>query len=257
MKLSIVIVSYNTKKLLDNCLKSILANNFNCQIIIVDNNSSDGSPAMIRKKYSQITLIANKKNVGFGRANNIGAKKAKGEIIFFLNSDTIVPCGTLKKLVKFFNDHPQIGIIGPKVILKNGSLQPYSFGDDPTLYGLIKSKLMKKRSWAKTKRVDWVTGAALAIRRQLFNDLFGFDENIFMYFEDNDLCLRARQMGFKVYLDAETSIIHLGGKSADDSKAKKDIYFQSQDYFFSKHYGLTGKLFLKLMRLPYRLIKNG
>jgi GT2 family glycosyltransferase len=256
MKLSIVLVSYNTKKLLDDCLRSIFLSYRDCQVIVVDNASSDGSVEMVKSKYPQVNLIKNKKNLGFGKANNLGAQKAAGEIIFFLNSDTIVPSSSLRKLVSFFKDHLQAGIVSPKVVLKNGQAQPYSFGDDPTILSLIKEKLIKNQSQARTKKVDWVTGAALAIRRNLFKKLAGFDEKIFMYFEDNDLCFRARQLGWQVWLNPQSEIIHIGGASKKDSKEQKDIYFKSQDYFFKKHYGLIGWLFLKLIRLPYRLIKK-
>jgi hypothetical protein len=256
MKISLVLVSYNTKKLLNECLRSIFLDGKNCQVIVVDNASSDGSIKMIKEKYPQVRLLVNYKNLGFGKANNLGAKEAQGEIIFFLNSDTLVPKGTLSKLGKFFDDHLRAGIVGPKIVLKDGETQPYSFGDDPTIFNLVKDKLFDHRSPIRTKRVDWITGAALAIRRDLFEEINGFDENIFMYFEDNDLCLRARKIGQGVYLDTEIEIIHLGGMSAADNRTKKDIYFQSQDYFFKKHYGLSGIILLKLIRLPYKWLKN-
>ncbi len=106
------------------------------------------------------------------------------------------------------------------------------------------------------KRVDWVTGAALAVRGEAFRATGGFDENFFMYFEDNDLCMRIRKAGFTVDLCPESEIIHIGGKSLKSDQKRSDIYFKSQDYFFRKHYGIVGTALVKLIRLPYRLIKR-
>lgn len=256
MKLSIVIVSYNTKDYLDRCLQSVYSDCPDCEVIVVDNASGDGSVTMMRGKYPKTKLIASKINLGFGKANNLGAKAAKGEIVFFLNSDTIVNKGSLKKMVRFFQDKPNAGIVGPKVLLEDGGVQPFSFGDDPTLISLILEKFNHRKPQARTKRVDWVTGAALAIRRELFEKIGGFDENIFMYFEDSDLCIRARKTGAQIYLFTGSSIIHFGGKSAGSDRKQKEIYFRGQDYFFQKHYGIIGKLMLKLIRLPYKILKR-
>lgn len=256
MKLSIIIVSYNTKDLLDHCLKSIYANTKNIEVIVVDNNSIDGSVEMAEKKYPQVLIVKNKLNLGFGKANNLGAGIASGDIILFLNSDTLIKKETISKLLKFFEDNINIGVAAPKIILPTHQIQPYSYGSDPTVWSVILEKFKKPKNKIKTKRVDWVTGAALAIRREIFLALGGFDENIFMYFEDNDLCLRVRKYGFEVWVCSDAEIIHFGGMSKTTSDRQKKIYFASQDYFFKKHYGLVGLFLLRLFRLPYKIIQK-
>jgi len=256
MALSIIIVSFNTKKYLRNCLDSLYRDNVNTEVIVVDNGSSDGSQNMVKSFFPQVKLIQNKKNFGFGKANNIGVANSCGEIIFFLNSDTIVPKGILKKIIKFFQKYPRAGVMAPLVKLPSGEIQPYSFGEDTSLFGLIRDKFLKAKFEAKTQKVDWVTGAALCCRRNVFNQISGFDENFFMYFEDNDLCVRARKLGFPVYLYSGAEIIHFGGKSIESSHLRSDVYFKSQEYFFKKHYGLIGLLLVKIFRAPYRIFKK-
>lgn len=255
MKLSIIIVSYNTKKLLADCLKSVYIDMPEIEMVVVDNGSTDGSQAMIKSKFPQAKLIESRRNLGFGKANNLGAKESSGEIIFFLNSDTIVPKGSLGKLLQYFEKNPGAGVVGPKVVMTNGKIQPYSFGDDINLISLIKDKFVKGLPKIKNK-VDWVTGAALAVRREAFEAANGFDENFFMYFEDNDLCIRVRTAGYEVDVCSQSKIIHIGGKSIKSNQKRWQIYFQSQDYFFKKHYGVVGALLVKLMRAPYQLFKR-
>lgn len=255
MKISVIIVNLNTKKLLSDCIRSVYKDMPWAEVIVVDNGSTDGSQKNIKKNFRKVILIENEKNLGFGAANNVGAKKASGDILFFLNSDTIVPKGSLQKLIDFFVYYPKAGVVGPKVVLPDGDLQPYSFGSDISLITILKEKLYrligKKQTPTNVKRVDWVTGAALLARKSVFKVIGGFDENFFMYFEDNDLCLRCRQFGYKVYIYPHISIVHLGGKSiaADEKRAK--LYFKSQDYFFKKHYGELGTVTLKILRAPY------
>lgn len=261
MKLSIIIVSYNTKKLLQDCLNSIIRNtqNLSYEIIVVDNNSTDQSPDMVKKKFSRVKLIKNARNLGFGRANNIGAQKASGEILLFLNSDTLVLGGTFKEMVKIFDQKSDVGVALPQLVTGEGKIQKGAFGLEPTLWNILTriNEDYSLRNSNQSQMVDWVSGAALFIRKKLFEKIGGFDPQYFMYFEDTDLCKRVRNLGFKIFYNADTKIIHLGGKSIKVTKDRKKIYYQSLEKFYIKHYSRIKLIILKIFLLPYKLIRHG
>ncbi len=282
MKLSVIIVSFNTKDYLRQTLKSVFAEVRNIgssflEVIVVDNNSTDGSPEMVGKEFPQVHLIESKVNLGFGGGNNEGARKAQGNYLLFLNSDTIVLKGALPKMLDFMEKHPEIGILTPKLVWEDRKTpQAGMIGLKPTLPKMILEKpfklfknLVRKAPFLnrlaqkisldfwdfnQEREVDWVTGAALLTGRVLFEKLQGFDEKIFMYFEDVDLCLRAQKLGAKVFYYPDVTIVHLGGKSIQLSRDRKKIYYQSQDYFWSKHHSLLSAISLKIIRFPYFLI---
>jgi GT2 family glycosyltransferase len=276
-KLSIIIVSFNTEKLLEETIKSIYSSekdNSFFEIIVVDNNSSDKSIKMVKEKFGQVKLIINSKNLGFGAANNLGAKNAKGEYLLFLNSDTIVQSEALTKMVDFFKKNKRVGILGPKLVLNSGKIQPYCIGYKSSLGQsfknrfakcLAKLKINKKFltrlsleywDWLEPRSVDWVTGAALMIRKNLFDKVHGFDEKIFMYFEDQDLCLKANQLNQETWVLPNAEIIHLGGKSIKLDNERKKYYYQSQDYFFKKHFGKFSYLLMKIISFPVRILST-
>lgn len=257
MKFSIILVNYNTKKLLKDCIDSLIFNikDVNYEIIVVDNNSTDGSIEMLENKYvNKIRLIKNNKNLGFGIANNLGAKIARGEYLFFLNSDIIAKEDILSGLAKIFESRPEIGILAPRLILPDGSEQKFAFGNFPSLAGLILGKIKKDTAEKKYVKIDWVSGAALAIRKNLFDQVGGFDENFFMYFEDMDLCKRIGEAGYKIEVLPSVQVVHLGGRSIQKDGVRKKIYYESQDYFYKKHYGKLKLALLRFFRWPYKLI---
>jgi len=238
MEISIIIVNYNTKNFLEKCLKTIIANVFgiNFEIIVIDNNSNDKSDEMIKKNFPQVKLIKNKKNVGFGKACNQGAKIAQGEILFFLNPDTIINEDIFIPIINKFKKNPKIAIISPSLVLPNGSEQPWAYGKN------------------QKGEIIWVSGAALAIRKEIFKKISGFDENFFAYFEDKDLCLRVKKLGYKIVILPNIKVIHFGGKSLKSQWKRKKFYYQSQNYFWRKHYGLIISLILRLIRWPYKIL---
>ncbi|MFA4834328.1 MAG: glycosyltransferase family 2 protein [Patescibacteria group bacterium] len=258
MDFSIIITNYNTKGLIKGCLNSIFSScglgNF--EIIVVDNNSGDGSAEMLNGDFNQrIKLIANKKNIGFGPANNRGAKIAKGEYLFFLNSDTVIKEDILTPLKEFFILNPTAGVISPRLILSDGTNQKYAYGRFPGLVGLLARNSGQESDKNKSGfTVDWVSGAALAIRKNVWEKIGGFDEKFFMYFEDIDLCKRTKDINYKVAVLPSETVIHLGGQSLRDNKTRKKYYYLSQDYFYKKHYGKLKLVLLKIMRWPYKLI---
>ncbi len=254
---SLIIVSFNTKEILKNALSSIFAY---CpremfEVIVIDNNSGDGSAEMLNNLFGdKIKLIINKHNAGFGAANNLGAKIARGEYLFFLNSDIIAKEDILSGLAKIFESRPEIGILAPRLILPDGSEQKFASGNFPSLADLILGKIKKDAAEKKYIKIDWVSGAALAIRKNLFDQAGGFDENFFMYFEDIDLCKRVKDISYQVAVLPSITVVHLGGKSLKNDRQRKKHYYVSQDYFYKKHYGKLKLALLRFFRWPYKLI---
>jgi GT2 family glycosyltransferase len=222
MKLSIIIVNFNTKEFLKKCLESIYQyiDISTYEIIVVDNGSIDGSAKMVKEEFPKVKLIENSKNLGFAKAVNQGIRKAKGEYIFLLNPDTEIKRGTLKKLIEFAGKNPDAGVIGAKLLNPNSSIQSsvYHF---PTIWRAIKEFWFGQRgayekyapAGMEPVEVDAVTGAAMLIPRKTIEKIGLFDERYFMYFEDLDYCRRVKKAGLKVYYLPEARIIHHHGKS--------------------------------------------
>ena len=224
--LSIIIVSYNTKDLLKKCVDSVTEELGNSkitgEIIVADNASTDDSVKVA--KGLGVSVIQNRENLGFGGANNLGAKQAKGRYLLFLNPDTEVKEGALGKMVEFMDENPEAGIASCRLVNPDGSFQPQGgylprlstvavwalFIDDIPLVGkLLPSYQMRSGSW----RVGWEGGTAMAVRRQAWEQLGGFDEKIFMYGEDVEICYRANKIGWKVMINPEAEIVHVGKAS--------------------------------------------
>lgn len=229
MKLSIIIVSYNTKDITDQCLHSIYEAEWRSpyEVIVVDNNSADGSCDMIRNKYPEVKLIANSTNNMFSIANNQGAKMASGDYLLLLNSDTIVEGDNLQRMIDYFETLPEKVIcIGPKILNKDGSLQ--SCGHPQwgkkhqhyiSLYRLNKifplyliSPLFDFRADV-TRRTGWVTGCCMMVRRKQYLDIGGLNENLVFYGEEPEFGFRSDKKGFITKYYANAHIIHLGGQS--------------------------------------------
>jgi GT2 family glycosyltransferase len=208
ISVSIIIVNYNGIDVLPDCLNSIetFITTPNYEIILVDNASSDGSPELVAEKYPYIHLIKQSENRGFGAGNNAGAKVASGEFLFLLNTDTILKSKILPHLVELMYANPKIGIIGPKLLNPDGSLQ-ISVSPALGIKGEYQARRLHQSShntshlnlleqkFQEMQEVDIVVGAAFFIRSSLFHALGGFDENFFMYFEESDLCKRAQNQG--------------------------------------------------------------
>ena len=228
MDLSIIILSFNTKKLLQECLKALRNDD---EVIVVDNASSDGSAEMVKKDFPKVKLIKNKKNLGFAKANNQGIRRAQGEYYLLLNSDTQVKPGSLNKLIQFAKKEPEVGIIGARLINPDDSVQPsiYHF---PTLWRAIREYWLGQKGvyekyspqGRKAVEVEAVTGAAMLIPRKTIEKVGLLDERYFMYFEDLDYCRRVRLVGFKVFYLPTAGILHHHGKSAEKVSTKAYRY---------------------------------
>ncbi len=254
---SIIIVSFNTKKLLDDCLasvrQSLRGSSVKAEIIVVDNISGDGSREMVVKKYPEVLLIANRENVGFGRANNQGIRKAKGELIFLLNSDTVVRGDAIPKLVRFSKGNPDV-FVGPKLFNADGTPQT-SGGPFFTLPVVFAALFLKgdyngltRQSPNETRYIDWVSGAAIIAPRRLFLDDLFFDEGIFMYMEEIDLLMRARAKGYKTMFYDKAHITHLGsGSSTNRRKGPVLNIYRGFLYLYKKHYNRISLGALRVM----------
>lgn len=256
--LSIIIVNWNTLNLLKDCLNSIFQQTWDVSydVWVVDNGSSDGSPDMVRREFPQVHLIENRTNMGFSRANNQAIRQSSGRYILLLNSDTEVIGDALRAFVRFMDDHPEAGAAGCQLLNPDGSLQ-FSCGRSLRLRsvllgGVLANQIFKKlfphrtffaeyglceEDHGRSQEVDLVMGACLILRRDILEKTGLFDENIFLYFEEIDLCYRIRKAGLKIFYTPQASVRHYGGQS---SKSSKDIVrnsLLSQEYFFKKHYG--------------------
>jgi len=212
------------------------------EIIVVDNNSSDGSPSEISNLKSQISnlkLIKNKENVGFAKGCNIGANAAEGEYILFLNSDTQVLDKGFLSMVDFLDKNPNVAILGGKLENNDGSIQP-SAGKFYSLPNLMIMLLGLERlgflrsSPDEIKRVDWVSGACMMFRKSTFEKLSGFDEKLFMYMEDMEICFRAQKLGFATYFYPTLRLTHKSLGSSSRTFAIINIY-KGILHFYSRH----------------------
>ena len=253
--ISIIIVSYNVKEFLHQCLLSIekAINNISVEIFVVDNNSIDGTCELIRSKFPNIKLIANSENLGFGKANNLALQKAQGKYTLFLNPDTILQENTLEVMLNYLETNPKVGLAGCKILNSNGTLQlasrrsfPSPLTASPKLLGL--SKMFPKNKFCgkynltyldpdKSYSVDAVSGSFMFSRTKLLKELGGFDETFFMYGEDLDLCYRMQENNYEIHYVAKTTIIHYKGESSKSAPFDSILnFYKAMDIFVKKHF---------------------
>jgi len=264
MDLSIVIVSFNTEKLLDDCLSSLIdslkGTPLSYEILVVDNVSKDGTRVMLQKKYPDVITILNNENIGFGRANNQGIRKAKGEYILLLNSDTVIPKKEVYTLYEFARTHPT-SFIGPKLLNSDKTPQTSCgpFFSLPVIFAalFLKGDVVGLTRWSPdtVKKVDWVSGACLMGPKKLFTDDLLFDEKIFMYMEEVDLLMRARQRGYSTYFYPGSKIIHLGAGSSTNRKTGPVLnIYKGMLFLYRKHYSPVSLWMLRILLKKKALI---
>ena len=251
---SVVIVNHNGKDQTEECIRSFFAhtpgNTF--EIIVMDNDSKDGSVELLKAKFPQIRVLAQKKNHGFGKANNIGVSESSGKFLFFVNNDTIFKEDIVTPLRQFLKENPSCGAVSPLLLNSDGTYQ-HSYGKFPSLLNELRTKrdtarfknIPKDRS---PRQVDWVSFAAVMMRRSAFDKVNGFDERYFMYFEDVDLCYRLKKAGYKSFYCAEYSIIHTGRGSRSNEIISKILieYRRSQIIFYQSHRSQCETLALRI-----------
>jgi GT2 family glycosyltransferase len=231
--LSILIVSYNTCDLTLACLDSVqeAAQKIDYEVILVDNASSDGSVEKIKGKYPWVRLIANPENTGYSKANNLGMQMAKGDIWVLLNPDTIVDRDVFQHILNGFSQHPEAGALAPQLTNHDGTLQPSwgkfasawtEFFFQSFLFKLLPAPFpvgrrvhpLQAPAYRRAHPVDWASGACLAVRRRVIEKTGGFDENIFMYGEDMELCWRIKESGHEIWFWPDARVAHLGNVSS-------------------------------------------
>jgi GT2 family glycosyltransferase len=260
-------VNYNVKDYLLQCLRSLNASvgSVTTEVIVVDNDSHDGSVEELQPLFPSVRWIALDENIGFGRANNVGLEHASGRYVLYLNPDTIIGADTLSVMCKFLDEHPKTGIAGCKVLNPDGSFQVACRRGLPTpwvsfckLFGLQRlfpsSKLFAGYNLTylpvdATYAVDALIGAFMVGRTELMRSLGGFDPAFFMYGEDIDLCYRVQQAGFDVTYVHTTSIVHYKGESTKRSSINEvRVFYDAMEIFAKKHFG-GSRIFLAFLRL--------
>lgn len=269
LDLSIVILSYNTKELLRECLRSIVDSEhttINKQLMVVDNASVDGSADMVKSEFKNVTLIANKKNVGFSKANNIAIKKTKGKYLLFLNADTVVYPKTLETMVKFMVKNSDVGAATCRVELPNGRLDDSCHRGFPTPWQAFCHFSGLSRIFPKWQifagynltyldqntihEIDSCSGAFMIVKRQAGEEVSWWDEDFFWYGDDLDFCFRLKERGWKVYFVPTVKILHYKGVSGGIKKISKHLTtatreiriratnarFEAMKIFYKKHY---------------------
>lgn len=231
LDVTIIIVSFQSRHDLAECLCRIQENGLIGRVIVVDNDSRDGTPDLVRQSFPGATLLSMPRNVGFARACNRAVTMSRSRYCLFLNPDARISAGTVDKLIQFAEEHPRAGILGPEVLDEDGRTRQLSCRSFPTIGSLffhrfsILNRLFPDNRWRKeyllvtqssseATRVDWVSGCCMLARREMLAELGGFDERFFLFSEDVDLCLRARQGHWEVYYCPQTSVTHrIGGSS--------------------------------------------
>jgi GT2 family glycosyltransferase len=243
-ELSIIIVNWNSRQFIHDCLDSIysLPQDVIFESIVIDNNSTDGSRELIRTEFPAVRLIENPANLGFAAANNQGARLAEGRFLLFLNSDTLVHPGTLAGAVAFMEQHPEAGIMGCRTLNSDGSLQAtaFAFPSKLRIFAYVSGlnrffKISRFTDHSALCTPDYVQGSFLVIRKDVFEKCGGFDEFFFLYAEETDLCLRIKAAGLAVYYYPDISITHFGGGSSKNSLAGLGHFVKSSIGFYQKH----------------------
>lgn len=272
MQLSVIILNYNVRYFLEQCVLSVqkALEGIEGEIIVIDNNSTDASCAMMQQRFPQIKLIANKENLGFPKGNNIGVAQAKGEFLCILNPDTVVAEDTFKKILNPKNWSANTGIIGCKLIDGTGNFLPESKRGIPTpwvaftkIFGLYKFSNSLGRYYAQhlteneSGKVAILVGAFMVMQRELYNKIWGFDENCFMYSDDIDLSYRVLQEGKSNYYFHETTVIHYKGESTVRDGTYMKRFQEAMNFFYKKHFKVSVifSIFMKIGIVFFSFVK--
>lgn len=263
IELSIIIVNYNTRDLLKQCLASLIMNyesrimNNEYEVIVVDNGSSDDSIDLLKKDFPEVKLITNSQNLGFAKANNLALREARGKFILLLNSDTVVEEDTLRVMVKFMDENPKVGVATCRVGLSDGSLDPACHRGFPTLWASLTYFFglenlppeqifghyhLTYKDLNTIHEIDSPSGAFYLIRKQVIDEVGLLDEDFFMYGEDLDWSYRIKEAGWKIMYVPDVKITHLkkqSGRENMDEETKRDAtknFYETMRIFYEKHY---------------------
>jgi hypothetical protein len=266
-RISVVVVSYNVREHLSHCLESLLLGkrgeiylqNGIHEIIVVDNNSSDGSADLVKKQYPMVELIENSENKGFGRAVNQGCAAATGDYLLILNPDSLVVGKGPQLMAEYMNCHPSIGVLGCRILNSDYSYQESArgfpdittpfFGRTSIWSRIIPMNPLSSRNLPRVNElreplaVDWVSGACMMISREVFNGFQGFHEGFFMYWEDADLCLRLKEAGYETVYFPDATVLHITGRSSAKFPFRSTLHFyRSAHLYYCRNMRPSGKL---------------
>jgi len=245
LKLSVIILNYNVRYFLELCLKSTEAaiKNIDAEIIVVDNNSNDDSCHMVRQIFPEVTLIENKNNYGFSKGNNIGVAQAKGKYICILNPDTVVAEDTFIKLLDFAETQQNLGIVGCRLIDGRGKFLPESKRNVPVVQVAFKKMMGNSSHYyanhldeTEIGKIDILVGAFMLLKKSVYDEVNGFDEDYFMYGDDIDLSYKLLKANYDNYYFGETSIIHFKGESTLKNKTYAKRFYKAMQIFYKKHF---------------------
>jgi N-acetylglucosaminyl-diphospho-decaprenol L-rhamnosyltransferase len=260
MELTTLIVNYNTANLLSESIDALreAASGLQMQIIIIDNASRDDSVALIQREFSDCELIFNDKNIGFGRANNQGIPLAQGRYVLLLNTDAFVSSDTLKKTIEHMDSNPRCGVLGVKLVGRDGELQPScryfptprnTFLHRTGLQRFFKGiKMVDDMAWdhSTVRQCDWVPGCYYLIRREVIDQIGLFDPRYFLYYEEVDHCFAAKKAGWEVHYFPDTTVVHIGGESAKSQgeltakgRQLEGLQIESELLYFCKNHGFV------------------
>jgi GT2 family glycosyltransferase len=276
VKVSAVLVSYNTKDLTLTAISHLFRDfesHDSCEIILVDNDSKDGTVAAVQSAYPAVRIIQNHDNVGFGKANNQAFEVCSSEYVFLVNTDAFVHSGCSQGLTKFLDIHPDVAVAAPRVLNQDRSLQS-SVHPFPTplrcwIENLWMNPLVKNvfalrdwRSWKHddTREVPWVIGACMLVRKSVIESVGGFDERFFMYSEETDWQYRIRKAGWTIWFVHDAEVTHLGGASGGTdslSSRTRTAFFESLDFFERKNFGVLGSISVRGAMLIGSLLRLG
>ncbi|MDR0223472.1 MAG: glycosyltransferase family 2 protein [Myroides odoratus] len=276
MQLSIIILNYNVRYFLEQCIKSVQSaiEGIEAEIIVVDNNSQDDSAEMMQALFPEMLYLANKENLGFPKGNNIGVKHAKGKYICILNPDTVVAEDTFHQLIALFERKEKLGIVGCRLIDGRGKFLPESKRGIPTYWrSLMKVtgfyKLFPSRSFTngyyashlpqhQNGTVEILVGAFMFMTRALYEELGGFDERFFMYVEDTDLSYSSLKLGYENYYLADTAVIHYKGESTNKDIEYVKRFHHGTQIFYEKHFrkSYVFEVMMRMVTLTFLFAKQ-
>jgi GT2 family glycosyltransferase len=273
-KISFIIVSFNTRQMTLDCLRSIYSSletsNLSFEIIVVDNSSTDGSVAAIRSTFPDVRVIESNENLGFGKANNLAMKHANSDFFLLLNSDAFLMGNAIEELLSRLEATPRAAATAPRILNPDGSLQrsvwnypspARSWFDNSGLGPVLRKFKLKLKNdyycWAhdEERMIDWAIGACLLIRREVFEQLGGFDEQFWMYAEETDWQKRWKDAGWQILFVPSACVTHIGGASGAGATNVKAAFFDSYDIYLRKHHGVVGVITARIAMIYGLLIR--
>ena len=254
---AVTIVSHGNRALLLGCVESVLADvtgDLTVQIAVLDNASTDGSAEAVRERFPNVQLLAQTTRAGFGVNHNTLARSTESTYLFLLNDDTLVHRGSISALADFLGDNDSVAVAGPEILTAQGESHTFVLRF-PSVRRALRSAVwpwssLQRWPGVEARKVDWVNGCAMMVRRRAFEDVGGFDESFFMYAEEKDLCARLETAGWETFLVPGAQVLHFGEQSSGAVPARRRSEFQrSQRVYRQKHLGVRGRMLPSLAAL--------